>query len=122
MRIIFESNPNSYALHLRLGAANMAAGHYAEAETAFRDLVTAGDPLPTSYIGLAQVLLRTGRAEESVAELTAARQKLGANFQSAIFWDYRSIMQARDWKQSLLIRRRYDSTPIVLRLTSSWEK
>ena len=80
-----KSNPNSYALHLRLGAANMAAGHYAEAETAFRDLVTAGDPLPTGYIGLAQVLLRTGRAEESVAELTAARQKLGANFLISYF-------------------------------------
>src|SRR6266851_2895542 len=58
------ANPKSYALHLRLGAAHLSAGHYAEAESVFRDLVTAGDPLPTGYIGLAQVLLRTGRAEE----------------------------------------------------------
>jgi tetratricopeptide (TPR) repeat protein len=80
-----KSNPNSYALHLRLGAANMAAGHYTEAETAFRDLVTAGDPLPTSYVGLTQVLLRIGRAEEAVSVLTAARQKLGANFLISYF-------------------------------------
>jgi tetratricopeptide (TPR) repeat protein len=79
------SNPNSYALHLRLGAANMASGHYAEAETIFRALVMAGDPLPTSYIGLAQVLLRTGRAAESAAELATVRQKLGANFLISYF-------------------------------------
>jgi tetratricopeptide (TPR) repeat protein len=74
------SNPKSYSLHLRLGAANLSAGRYAEAESAFRNLVTAGDPLPTSYIGLAQVLLRTGRAEEACSELAAAQQKLGPNF------------------------------------------
>jgi tetratricopeptide (TPR) repeat protein len=72
--------PNSYALHLRLGATQLAAGHYAEAENAFRDLVTAGDPLPTGYVGLAQVLLRTGRAEEAVSLLTDARQKIGDSF------------------------------------------
>jgi tetratricopeptide (TPR) repeat protein len=72
--------PNSYALHLRLGAAQLAAGHYAEAETAFRDLVTAGDPLPTGYVGLAQVLLRTGRAEEAISLLSDARQKIGDSF------------------------------------------
>ena len=74
------ANPKSYALHLRLGAAQLAAGHYAEAEKVFRDLVSAGDPLPTGYVGLAQVLLRTGRAEEASAELTLAQQKLGPNF------------------------------------------
>lgn len=72
--------PNSYALHLRLGASQLAAGHYAEAESAFRDLVTAGDPLPTGYVGLAQVLLRTGRAEEAISLLTDARQKIGDSF------------------------------------------
>ncbi len=75
-----RSLPNSYALHLRLGAAYLAAGHYPEAEATFRELVIAGDPLPTGYVGLAQVLLRTGRAEEAVTELNAAQRKLGANF------------------------------------------
>jgi len=74
------ANPHSYALHLRLGAADLAAGRYTEAETVFRNLVEAGDPLPTSYIGLAQVLLRTGRAEEADSELSAAQRKLGAIF------------------------------------------
>jgi superkiller protein 3 len=74
------ANPKSYALHLRLGATQLAAGHYAEAEKVFRDLVSAGDPLPTGYVGLAQVLLRTGRADEAAAELTIAQQKLGPNF------------------------------------------
>jgi len=69
------ASPRSYALHLRLGAAHLSAGHYAEAESVFRDLVAAGDPLPTGYIGLAQVLLRTGRAEESASELAKAGQE-----------------------------------------------
>ena len=72
--------PKSYALHLRFGATQLAAGHYAEAERAFRDLVTAGDPLPTGYVGLAQVLLRTGRAEEAISLLTDARQQIGDSF------------------------------------------
>jgi len=50
------ANPKSYALHLRLGAAYLSTDRYAEAEQTFRELVRAGDPLPTSYIGLAQVL------------------------------------------------------------------
>ena len=79
------SNPKSYSLHLRLGAANLSAGRYAEAESVFRDLVMAGDPLSTSYIGLAQVLLRTGRAGEACSELAAARQKLGPNFLISYF-------------------------------------
>jgi cellulose synthase operon protein C len=79
------ASPDSYALHLRLGAAEFAAGHYEQAETVFRILVEAGDPLPTSYIGLAQVLLRTGRAEEAVSELSAAQLKLGPNFLFSYF-------------------------------------
>jgi len=79
------ANPKSYALHLRLGAAELAAGHYTKAESVFRVLVAAGDPLPTGYIGLAQVLLRTGRAEEAAAELSIAQQKLGPNFLISYF-------------------------------------
>jgi Flp pilus assembly protein TadD len=78
-------SPKSYALHLRLGAAQLAAGHYVEAEKIFRDLVAAGDPLPTGYVGLAQLLLRTGRAEEAAAELSIAQQKLGPNFLISYF-------------------------------------
>ncbi|MHB8501629.1 MAG: tetratricopeptide repeat protein [Candidatus Acidiferrales bacterium] len=77
--------PNSYALHLRLGAAYLAAGRYAESESVFRDLVTAGDPLPTGYLGLAQVLLRTGRAGEAAIELAAAEKKLGPSFLLSYF-------------------------------------
>jgi tetratricopeptide (TPR) repeat protein len=79
------ANPKSYALHLRLGAAELAAGHYAEAEKVFRDLVYAGDPLPTGYVGLAQVLLRTGRAEDAASELAIALQKIGPNFLISYF-------------------------------------
>jgi tetratricopeptide (TPR) repeat protein len=75
-----SANPKSYALHLRLGAAYLAAGRYAEAESVFRDLVAAGDPLPMGYIGLAQVLLRTGRAGDAAAELADAEKKLGPKF------------------------------------------
>jgi len=78
-------NPESYALHLRLGAAYLSSDRYSEAESVFRRLVAAGDPLPTSYVGLAQVLLRTGRAEEAVAELAAAGKKLGPNFLMSYF-------------------------------------
>lgn len=73
-------NPKSYALHLRLGAAYLAAGRYAESEGVFRELVGAGDPLPLSYVGLAQVLLRTGRAQEAATELGDAEKKLGPKF------------------------------------------
>jgi tetratricopeptide (TPR) repeat protein len=80
-----RASPESYALHLRLGAADLSAGRYQEAETVFRNLVEAGDPLPTSYIGLAQVLLRMGRAEEAASELSAAQRKLGAIFLISYF-------------------------------------
>ena len=80
-----NANPKSYALHLRLGAAYLSVDRYQEAENIFRQLADAGDPLPTSYIGLAQVLLRTGRAEEAASELTAASQKLGPNFLISYF-------------------------------------
>ena len=79
------ANPKSYALHLRLGAAYLAAGRYAESESAFRDLVAAGDPLPLSYVGLAQALLRTGRAQEAAAELDDAEKKLGPKFLLSYF-------------------------------------
>jgi Flp pilus assembly protein TadD len=80
-----DANPKSYALHLRLGAAYLSVDRYSEAENVFRKLVDAGDPLPLSYVGLAQVLLRTGRAEDAVSELTGARQKLGPNFLISYF-------------------------------------
>jgi tetratricopeptide (TPR) repeat protein len=79
------ANPKSYALRLRLGAAHLAAGRYAESESVFRDLVAAGDPLPLGYVGLAQVLLRTGRAEDAAAELADAEQKLGPKFLLSYF-------------------------------------
>ena len=78
-------NPQSYALHLRLGAAYFASARYGEAEKAFDELVAANDPLPISYIGLAQVLLRTGRADDAVSELTAAENKLGPSFLLAYY-------------------------------------
>jgi tetratricopeptide (TPR) repeat protein len=80
-----NSNPESYAIHLRLGAAYLSSDRYPEAESIFRKLVMAGDPLPTSYVGLAQVLLRAGRAEEAVSELASARKKLGPNFLISYF-------------------------------------
>ena len=79
------ANPRSYALRLRLGAAYLAAGRYAESESIFRDLVAAGDPLPLGYIGLAQALLRTGRAEDAAAELLDAQNKLGPRFLLSYF-------------------------------------
>ncbi len=79
------ANPKSYALRLRLGAAFLAAGRYVESENIFRDLVTAGDPLPLGYIGLAQVLLRTGRAEDAAKELAEAEKKLGPTFLLSYF-------------------------------------
>jgi Flp pilus assembly protein TadD len=75
-----RSNPTSYALRLRLGAAYFSSGKYLEAEQTFRELVNAGDPLPMSYIGLAQVLLHTGRATDAATELAAAEQRLGPQF------------------------------------------
>src|SRR5438270_528729 len=50
-----DANPKSYALHLRWGAAYLSVDRYSEAENIFRQLVNAGDPLPMSYVGLAQV-------------------------------------------------------------------
>ena len=79
------SNPKSYALQLRLGAANLAAGRYTVAEDVFRTLVVAGDPLPTSYVGLAQVLLREGRPDQAASELEAGKQKIGEYFLLSYF-------------------------------------
>lgn len=79
------ANPKSYALRLRLGAAYLAAGRYAESESVFRDLVAAGDPLPLGHVGLAQVLLRTGRAAEAATELAEAEKKQGPKFLLSYF-------------------------------------
>jgi tetratricopeptide (TPR) repeat protein len=79
------ANPKSYALRLRLGAAYLAAGRYAESENVFHELVAAGDPLPLGYVGLAQVLLRTGRAQEAATELADAEKKLGPAFLLSYF-------------------------------------
>ncbi len=79
------ANPESYALHLRLGAVYLATENYPKAESEFRDLVVAGDPLPTSYVGLAQVLIRTGRPDEAATELAAAEKKLGPQFLLSYF-------------------------------------
>jgi tetratricopeptide (TPR) repeat protein len=92
------ANPKSYALHLRLGAADFSAGRYDEAETVFRNLVEAGDPLPTSYIGLAQVLLRMGRAEEAASELAAAQQKLGTIFLISYFRGLSLDRAGKQWE------------------------
>ena len=89
------ANPKSYALHLRLGAAYLAAGRYAESESVFHELVTAGDPLPLGYVGLAQVLLRTGRAAEAATELADAEKKLGPAFLLSYF---RGLALARSAK------------------------
>jgi tetratricopeptide (TPR) repeat protein len=89
--------PKSYALHLRLGAAYLAAGRYTEAESVFRDLVLAGDPLPTGYIGLAQVLIRTDRPAEAAAELDKAENKLGPTFLLSYF---RGLALDREGKRS----------------------
>jgi len=79
------SNPDSYALRLRLGAVDLRSGRYSEAEGIFRDLIAHGEPLATTYVGLAQVLLRTGRAAEAVDELRQGRQRLGDNMVLAYF-------------------------------------
>jgi tetratricopeptide (TPR) repeat protein len=79
------ANPKSYALHLRLGAAQLATGKYKDAEAAFRTLADAGDPLPTSYVGLAQVLLREGRADEAARVVEAAEKKIGKSFLLSYF-------------------------------------
>lgn len=72
--------PLSYALHLRVGAIELASGHYSQAEAAFRQLIAQGDPLPISSVGLAQVLLRTGRAQEAAEQLRLAEKRIGPNF------------------------------------------
>lgn len=80
-----RNNPHSYLLHLRLGAAYLGGGRYQQAEQVFRDLIAHGDPLPTSTIGLAQVLLRTGRMEEAAAVVASAQKRIGNNFLLAYF-------------------------------------
>ncbi|MGA8029808.1 MAG: tetratricopeptide repeat protein [Bryobacteraceae bacterium] len=95
-----KSNPKSYALHLRLGAAYISSGEYAEAEKSFRGLVNAGDPLPMSYIGLAQVLLRTGRAAEAASMLADAEQRLEPQF-LIVYFEGLALDRAGDRAASL---------------------
>jgi tetratricopeptide (TPR) repeat protein len=80
-----QFNPRSYALRLRMGSAYLNAGRYTPAERVFRDLVARNDPFPTSAIGLAQVLLRTGRAQQAVDVMTQTQERLGDNFLVAYF-------------------------------------
>jgi tetratricopeptide (TPR) repeat protein len=75
-----QAVPKSYALQLRLGAAYFSSGKYDEAEKVFRSLAADGDPLPTSTVGLAQVLLHTGRAAEAATLLADAERRLGEQF------------------------------------------
>jgi tetratricopeptide (TPR) repeat protein len=77
--------PRSYALRLRLGAAYMKSARYQDAEEVFRDLIAKGDPEPTSAIGLAQVLMSEGRAQEAADVLGEAQQRLGSSFLLAYF-------------------------------------
>lgn len=93
-------SPKSYALHLRLGAAYFSSGKYTDAEESFRELVAAGDPLPTSYVGLAQVLLHTGRAAEAAAELASAEEKLGPQF-LLVYFRALALNRAGDREASL---------------------
>lgn len=80
-----QFNPRSYALRLRLGAAYLNGGRYPQAEQVFRDLVAHNDPFPTSTIGLAQVLLRTGRAQQAVEVLSQTQNRIGDDFLLAYF-------------------------------------
>lgn len=80
-----RNNPRSYALRLRLGAACLSAGRYSQAGQIFRNLIDHGDPLPTSAVGLAQVLLRTGRAGEAAAELAQVQKRIGNSFLLSYF-------------------------------------
>lgn len=80
-----EYNPHSYALRLRLGAAYLSGGRYRQAEEVFRDLIAHNDPFPTSTIGLAQVLMRTGRTREAAAALEQTRKRIGDDFLLAYF-------------------------------------
>ncbi|HEX5482585.1 MAG TPA: tetratricopeptide repeat protein, partial [Terriglobia bacterium] len=80
-----RNNPQSYLLHLRLGAAYLSGGRYQQAEQVFRNLIAHNDPLPTSTVGLAQVLLRTGRMKEAAAVVAEAQKRIGNDFLLAYF-------------------------------------
>ncbi|MBV9265816.1 MAG: tetratricopeptide repeat protein [Acidobacteriaceae bacterium] len=106
-----RSNPRSYALQLRLGAVHLASGDYAAAEKAFRELVDASDPLPTSAAGLAQVLLRTGRAEEAVTLLSSTERRLGPQF-LIVYFEGLALDRSGDRKSALVaFRRAVDMNP-----------
>ncbi|MGH9454963.1 MAG: tetratricopeptide repeat protein, partial [Terriglobia bacterium] len=80
-----QYNPRSYALRLRLGAAYLNSGRYRQAENVFRDLIAHNDPFPTSTIGLAQVLLRTGQMKEAAAAIAQTQKRIGDDFLLAYF-------------------------------------
>ncbi|MGH9378528.1 MAG: tetratricopeptide repeat protein [Terriglobia bacterium] len=80
-----QYNPRSYALRLRLGAAYLNGGRYRQAERVFRDLIAHNDPFPTSAIGLAQVLLRTGQMKEAAAAIVQTQKRIGDDFLLAYF-------------------------------------
>jgi tetratricopeptide (TPR) repeat protein len=93
--------PRSYALRLRLGAAFMKSARYKEAAEVFRDLIAKGDPEPTSAIGLAQVLIRLGKAEDAEAVLEEAQKRLGPSFLLAYF---RGVALSRGAKPQEAVR------------------
>ena len=99
------ANPKSYALHLRLGAVDLALGDYSQAENIFRNLLQAGDPLPMSAAGLAQVLLRTGRAEEAANLLSVSERRLGAQF-LILYYEGLALDRSGDRKSALETFRR----------------
>jgi len=69
------ANPKSYALHLRLARHTWRWPVRRSGKWCFRDLVSAGDPLPTGYVGLAQVLLKNGPRRKKQQLTSAMRRK-----------------------------------------------
>lgn len=100
-----EANPTSYSLHLRRGAVYFAMGKYAEAEKSFRELVDAGDPLPTSTIGLAQTLLHSGRSAEAATLLADAERRLGPKF-LIVYFEALALDHAGHREEALTVYRR----------------
>jgi Flp pilus assembly protein TadD len=100
-----QANPKSYTLQLRLGAVDLALGDYSSAEKIFRDLVEAGDPLPASTVGLTQVLLRSGRADEAVTLLRLAEKRLGPQF-LLLYFEGLALDRSGDTNSALAAFRR----------------
>lgn len=98
-------SPKSYALNLRRGAIYFAMGKYDEAEKAYRVLVDAGDPTPMSTIGLAQVLLHTGRAPEAATLLEESERRLGPQF-LIVYFDALALDHSGKRNEALAAYRR----------------